>query len=682
MKISKYKAFLMASFLVGLLAMAPLSYAKNNSGSADATAKKNTKIAQVEAQIAKKQTTIAQKSQGKGPVVALSKAQAKLAALKAKAASAADSTVISGLTVTSDSDTGATVTWHTDKNSSSMIWYGTETPVDTTGAPTKTVDESVMNHSLDLTGLTPNTKYYVVVGSKINDEQSLSDETSFTTTNNGDGDNNNDNNAPTIVSVEGDTEIAVGDTENVTVKASDPANGTLSYAVDWGDMSAMSKKTATPFVQTATFNHIYEAAGTYTAKFTVKNEAGLEDSKTLIIHVTDGNTNNQKPVIATHEDITVNATSSAGATVTYTSPSVTDDVDVGKTATCTPASGTVFPVGTTKVTCSYTDSSGLKADDTYFNVIVKSDSNPSTSKMPNISGISAPTVLDVDEVGTWTVKASDAANGTLSYAVDWGDMSAMSTMEATPVFVQTSTFTHAYDKAGTYTIKFTVKNEAGKTNTSTVTVRVDEETPTGDTTAPVITNVLSTATATTAKITWTTDEASDSKVFYSTTTPVDINSSSVLSVSDGAMVTAHTINLASLTANTTYYFVVQSKDSAGNKGTSTEYSFKTNTSTTTLKMPNITGLSAPTVLDVAEVGTWKVLASDPANGTLSYAVDWGDGEYDNAQSAKSTSFTQTSTFTHAYDKAGTYTAKFTVSNASGKDAVTTVTVNITSDTQY
>lgn len=62
------------------------------------------------------------------------------------------------------------------------------------------------------------------------------------------------------------------------------------------------------------------------------------------------------PVVTVPSNMTVNATSPSGATVTFTA-SATDDVDGPLPATCTPASGSTFPIGTTTVTCTATDSS-------------------------------------------------------------------------------------------------------------------------------------------------------------------------------------------------------------------------------------------------------------------------------------------------------------------------------------
>ena len=59
------------------------------------------------------------------------------------------------------------------------------------------------------------------------------------------------------------------------------------------------------------------------------------------------------------------ATAPAGAIVTYASPSASDVVDGLRPATCSPASGTVFALGNTIVTCSARDSRGNLGETTF-----------------------------------------------------------------------------------------------------------------------------------------------------------------------------------------------------------------------------------------------------------------------------------------------------------------------------
>lgn len=66
--------------------------------------------------------------------------------------------------------------------------------------------------------------------------------------------------------------------------------------------------------------------------------------------------------IAQPADITTDATGPSGATVTYPLPAVSDPDDTSPPAAgCTPPSGSVFPIGTTTVTCTATDSNDLNS---------------------------------------------------------------------------------------------------------------------------------------------------------------------------------------------------------------------------------------------------------------------------------------------------------------------------------
>lgn len=106
--------------------------------------------------------------------------------------------------------------------------------------------------------------------------------------------------------------------------------------------------------------------------------------------------------------------------------------------------------------------------------------------------------------------------------------------------------------------------------------------------------------------------------------------------------------------------------------------FTITSSNTANRPPVISGGTFPTTLNVGETGTWRVNASDPENGPLSYSVNWGDyGSYGNV-SAASSPITQTSTFTHSYSSSGTYTVKFIVTDNAGLSAETSTTVRVNS----
>jgi hypothetical protein len=92
-----------------------------------------------------------------------------------------------------------------------------------------------------------------------------------------------------------------------------------------------------------------------------------------------------------------------------------------------------------------------------------------------------------------------------------------------------------------------------------------------DTTAPVISGVsASSITASSATITWSTNEASDTQADYGMTTAY--GSSSGLNAS---MITSHSVFVSGLSANATCHYRVKSKDAAGNLAISGDFTFTT-----------------------------------------------------------------------------------------------------------
>ena len=81
---------------------------------------------------------------------------------------------------------------------------------------------------------------------------------------------------------------------------------------------------------------------------------------------------------------TIEATSAAGAVATYPSPTATDAVDSTPSVTCSPASGSVFPLGSTTVTCMASDDAG-NSSSTGFQITVQDTTAPSLTLSPNLT---------------------------------------------------------------------------------------------------------------------------------------------------------------------------------------------------------------------------------------------------------------------------------------------------------
>lgn len=78
------------------------------------------------------------------------------------------------------------------------------------------------------------------------------------------------------------------------------------------------------------------------------------------------------PTIQAPASVEADATGPAGATVVY-SVTATDDVDPSPTVACTPASGSVFPIGATTVTCTATDDASNSAQATFVVLVLGAD---------------------------------------------------------------------------------------------------------------------------------------------------------------------------------------------------------------------------------------------------------------------------------------------------------------------
>jgi hypothetical protein len=97
--------------------------------------------------------------------------------------------------------------------------------------------------------------------------------------------------------------------------------------------------------------------GMTTVACSVTDSGGRTTTGTFDVTVVD----TTAPSITVGGDLSVTTDDAAGAAIVYDEPVVDDVVDPDAAATCLPASGSVFPVGTTAVSCTATDASGNSA---------------------------------------------------------------------------------------------------------------------------------------------------------------------------------------------------------------------------------------------------------------------------------------------------------------------------------
>jgi hypothetical protein len=120
--------------------------------------------------------------------------------------------------------------------------------------------------------------------------------------------------------------------------------------------------------------------GTTTVTCTVNDGAGNGSSCTFTVTVND----TQAPSIACPANITTpNDPGQCSAVVSYTTPAASDNCAGVGAVTCIPASGSTFPIGTTTVTCSATDSGG-NSGSCGFSVIVTDTQAPAITCPANV----------------------------------------------------------------------------------------------------------------------------------------------------------------------------------------------------------------------------------------------------------------------------------------------------------
>src|SRR5215203_5114217 len=150
-------------------------------------------------------------------------------------------------------------------------------------------------------------------------------------------------------------------TTPLTAEATGPDGAKVSY-----DVSATDDRDPSPKITCTPASGTAFALGSTTVTCNAQDEAGNNaEPGTFSVTVQD----TTAPKLTVPTDMSTTATGADGAKVTYTA-TATDAVDTDPTVTCTPASGSTFPVGTTTVSCTASDDSGNTSPAATFKVSV------------------------------------------------------------------------------------------------------------------------------------------------------------------------------------------------------------------------------------------------------------------------------------------------------------------------
>jgi hypothetical protein len=127
------------------------------------------------------------------------------------------------------------------------------------------------------------------------------------------------------------------------------------------------------------------------------------------------------------EDLLVEAAGSSGTTVDYTVPTATDRADSAPVVSCVPASGSLFPIGTTTVTCTATDSVGNSSAAT-FDVTVDDTVAPATTLVSGPSGTvtssDASFTFSTNEASTFSCKLDSGSYASCTSPTSYSGLAA------------------------------------------------------------------------------------------------------------------------------------------------------------------------------------------------------------------------------------------------------------------
>jgi hypothetical protein len=243
-------------------------------------------------------------------------------------------------------------------------------------------------------------------------------------------------------------------TVNVTLKPTITASGPTTFCTPGTVALTASAGTSYLWSNNATTQSInVSASGTYTVKVTGSGCAITSNPVTIVDH------DNIAPTFtSTAANISANATSANGAAVTFDLPTAVDNCSSNPIVTAVPASGSIFPFGTSTVTVTATDNAGNFVT-THFDV--------------KVVGV-ASSVVKPDDISVKSPLGQCGAN------VEFAATETTAIPAATITYSENGSevVSGANFSAGVHTITATATNVVGSTSVDFTITVIDDQSPT------------------------------------------------------------------------------------------------------------------------------------------------------------------------------------------------------------
>jgi len=475
------------------------------------------------------------------------------------------------------------------------------------------------------------------------------------------------NKAPVITSTGGPTSIKVGEQGTWSVKAYDPEGKSLFYAVSWGDED-YKQPSANPIQSVATFQHIYYTAGYYTITITVQDDQGATTQTTITANVGSApQPVNQPPQVTyIYGPFWNNGPSSLKVGETGKWRVEGSDPEDGSMVTIKMD----FGDGTAPQTLSYTPVTfehAYSQAGQYKMTITAIDSKGASS---SIWGYVYPS--GTTPAPTPGSSASVDVSQRLWYAVDGGD--------APISVVEFTEFGEPFSQRAQATMQQIENNYGRKVNFIHINFPITSFIhPISQKAAEAVECAGAQGAYWPMHDRIFSDKPSDVSGLKSIASSIGINTAAFNSCLDsGEMVFlvesqknigtnlgfqgVPTFVIGYRSGNTVYGEVLEGAQPYENFAAAIARVRQVQVN----RAPVISGTGGPTNVNTGETGTWKISAYDPENGALSYSVKWGDE--DQLKVVKPELISE--------NQAGTYTITFTVTDDSGQQTQSTLSVNV------
>ncbi len=329
-----------------------------------------------------------------------------------------------------------------------------------------------------------------------------------------DGSGNSDSGSFTVT-VNDTTDPVLTVPGDIVAEATGPGGAAVSFSASATDWSSFTLTCAPSSGSTFPL-------GTTTVTCTATDTGSNSTSGTFQVTVRD----TTAPSLTPPATVFAEATSLAGATVSYPAPAVADAADTSPTVSCSPASGSTFAFGSTTVNCTATDNANNSSSGS-FGVVVQDTTAPA---------LSAP--------GAIVVEANGSSGSAVVYAVAASDLGA----PLLPSAISCAPASGTLFPLGATTVSCSAGDGAGNVAAASFPVTVQDTTP------PTIIAADITVAATTVTGIASTDAAM--AAYLRSLTATDLVSSSVVVVTDAPAV--FPVGVTPL--------VVRAIDGAGNAG--------------------------------------------------------------------------------------------------------------------